>query len=71
MDLKPRPNHARYIEVLRKMGPERRLLKALELSRTTCDLFRAGLREAFPELDDAAFEALYRKRIELCHNRNW
>lgn len=32
MDPKPRPNHRRYIEILRRMTPEQRLAKAFELS---------------------------------------
>jgi len=34
MDLKPRPNLSRYIEVLRRMTPEQRLRKAHEYMLT-------------------------------------
>jgi hypothetical protein len=30
--IKPRPNHQRYLEILRRMTPERRLLKSFELT---------------------------------------
>lgn len=46
--LKERPNHAAYLEVLRRMTPEQRLTKAFELSEATRALFRQGLRERFP-----------------------
>ncbi|MFH0940085.1 MAG: hypothetical protein V1899_12520 [Planctomycetota bacterium] len=71
MNPKPQPNHREYIEVLRRMTPEERLLKAFELSNSARELFREGLRQAFPELSEKDFEELYKKRLDLCHNRNW
>ena len=71
MDVKPEPNRKKYIEALRKMTPEQRVMKAFELSRMTRELFRSGLRQAFPGLPDNEFEDLYRKRLDRCHNRNW
>ena len=32
MDPKPRPNHRLYLEALRRLTPEQRLLKAFELT---------------------------------------
>jgi hypothetical protein len=52
MDPKERPNHARYIEVLRRMTPEQRLLKAFELSEFSKALFVEGLRKRHPELSE-------------------
>jgi hypothetical protein len=71
MDIKPQPNHAQYIESLRRMTEEQRLLKSFELTNRARELFRAGLKQAFPELPEKEFEELYRKRLDLCHNRNW
>ena len=71
MDPKPRPNHQLYIEVLRRMTPEQRLLKAFELSAFVKALFREGLRKRFPDLSEEAFHKLYLERLALCHNRNW
>lgn len=71
MDPKPQPNHRLYIEMLRRMTEEQRLLKAFDLSRRANELFRVGLRQAFPHLPDNEFEVLYKKRLDLCHNRNW
>jgi hypothetical protein len=70
-DPKPRPNHRRYIEVLRRMTPEQRLAKAFELSEMTKRLFRQGLRERFPDLDEADFHRLYLERLAKCHNQNY
>jgi hypothetical protein len=45
MNPKPRPNHRLYIETLRKMTPEKRLLKAFELPSFSNRLFVHGLRK--------------------------
>lgn len=68
--LKPRPNHAVYLRVLRTMSPQARLRKAFELSVFTRALFRTGLARRFPELSTAELDRLVRTRLERCHNRN-
>ncbi len=45
--------HRQYLEALRRLGPERRLLKAFELSEITRKLFWTGLCRRFPNLSDA------------------
>jgi hypothetical protein len=71
MDPKPRPNHQKYLEVLRRMTPEQRLLKAFELSRMSRELFLAGLRKRFPDLTEEELRQVYLERITRCHNRNY
>ena len=71
MDIKPRPNHQRYIEILRSMTPEQRLQKAFEMSDFVKALFKQGLRERFPDLSEAEFHQLYLDRLEKCHNSNY
>ena len=71
MDPKPRPLHGIYIDILRRMTPEQRLLKAFELSEMSKSLFRQGLRERFPHLPEEEFHQRFLKRLELCHNRNY
>jgi hypothetical protein len=71
VDPKPRPNHARYIQILRSMTPEQRLHKAFEMSAFVKALFKQGLRERFPDLDEIEFHRLYLERLEKCHNRNY
>lgn len=71
MNPKPRPYHHIYIEILRRMSPEQRLNKAIELSELSKDLFRQGLRQRFPDLSEEEFHKLFLKRLELCHNRNY
>jgi hypothetical protein len=70
MDCKPRPNHRRYLEVLRAMTPEQRLSKAFELSQMAKDLFLTGLARRFPQLSDAERKRVFLKRLAKCHNRN-
>jgi DNA-binding PadR family transcriptional regulator len=69
--IKPRPNHGIYLEILRRMTPEQRLRKAFELSEMGRELFRQGLRQRYPDLSPEDVEALLRKRLSLCHNRNY
>jgi hypothetical protein len=71
MDPKPRPNHELYLRVLRRMTPQQRLARALELSAMTKALFRQGLRKRFPDLSEEAFHRLFLERLEKCHNRNY
>ncbi|MCX6373456.1 MAG: hypothetical protein NTX16_10335 [Actinobacteria bacterium] len=69
MDPKPRPNHQLYLEALRRLTPEQRLLKAFELTELSRELFRAGLRQRFPEAGEAELQHIYLERLERCHNR--
>ena len=71
MKKRDKQSHRVYIETLRRMTPEQRLLKAFELSEMTKTVFRDGLRNRFPDLDDQEFQKLYLERLEKCHNRNW
>ena len=71
MDPKPRHNHRRYIEVLRRLSPEERLMQAFELSAFTWALFEHGLRRRFPHLSEGEFRRKLLERLELCHNRNY
>lgn len=69
--MKPGPNHRRYLEILRAMTPEQRLRKAFELGEMGDALFRQGLRRRHPGLSADDFEALVRRRLIQCHNRNY
>jgi hypothetical protein len=71
MDLKPRPNHQRYLEVLRRLTPEQRLAKVFELSDFARQLFIHGLRRRYPEATEEQFRTLLLERLSRCHNRNY
>jgi hypothetical protein len=58
MNIKQRSNHKIYIQVLRQMPPEKRLLRAFELSEFTRELFIHGLRKRFPDLSEEEFKKL-------------
>jgi len=70
-DIKPRPNHKKYIQILRQMTPEQRLMKAFELSKFSNNLFIHGLRKRFPDLSEEKFHKLYLERLKKCYNRNY
>ena len=71
MNIKPLPNHQKYIQAIRAMGPEKRLLKAFELSEFSRKLFREGLHNRFPRLSGREFKKIYLERLQKCHNRNY
>lgn len=71
MKIAKSPSHKVYIQVLRGMSPERRLLKAFELSEFTRQLFAHGLRKRFPDLPEEEFARLFLERLDKCHNRNY
>ena len=71
MNIKKSQNHKLYIQVLRQMTPEERLLKAFELSEFSKQLFIHGLRRRFPDLPEEEFHTLLLERLEKCHNRNY
>lgn len=71
MDPKPHPNHQIYIQALRRMSPEQRLMKAFELTEFAKALFIHGLRKRHPELSPSEFHPLLLTRLDKCHNRNY
>ncbi len=71
MNIKNRPNHKIYIQVLRRMSSEARLLKAFELSEFSMQLFIHGLHKTFPHLSDEEFKKILLERLNKCNNRNY
>ena len=71
MNMKQRPKHEIYIQILRRMSPEKKLLKAFELSEFANRFFVHGLRKRFPNLSDEAFKKMLLERLNKCHNRNY
>jgi hypothetical protein len=71
MDLKPRPNRKLYLQTLRQMTGEQRLMKASELSEMSKAVFKAGLQRRFPDLSPADLHQLFLERLAKCHNQNW
>ncbi len=71
MSIKPRPNHGIYIQALRRMSPEARLMKAFELTEFSRELFRQGLRRRFSGLTENELNRIYIERLIRCHNRNY
>jgi hypothetical protein len=71
MNPKRRPNHQRYLQVLRSLSPEQRLLKAFELTAFTRALFVEGLHKRYPDAAPEQFQRILLARLEKCHNRNY
>ena len=69
MDPKPRPSQRLYVEVLRGMTPEQRLLKAFELSELSHELLRAGVQQRFPDAGPDEVQRIYMEQLARCQNR--
>jgi hypothetical protein len=67
--LKERPSRRIYIETLRRMTPEQRLAKAVELSEMTREALRAGLAERHPDAAPDELTAMVIERLERCRRR--
>lgn len=68
---KSRPNHQRTMQALRSLTPEQKLRQVFQLNERMLALFRLGLRQRFPELDDRALEVVYLQLRRRCHSRNY
>ena len=53
------------------MSTEQRLIKALELSAITKELFITGLHKRFPQNTTTEIKELYLQRLAKCYNRNY
>ncbi len=71
MKIKQSPNHKEYLTALNKLSAEQRLIKVLELSALTKQLFMAGLNKRFPYKTQAEIKEIYLQRLAKCYNRNY
>ncbi len=71
MSIKQSTNHRPYLATLKKMSAEQRLLKALELSAITKELFLSGLNKRFPDKTKSEIKEIYLQRLAKCYNRNY
>ena len=69
MDPKPRPNHELYLETLRRMTPEQRLLKSFELTEQSRELLLVGIRSRFPDAAPQEQQRIYLEQLERCRSR--
>jgi hypothetical protein len=71
MNIEPDYNHEIYMQSLKRMTPEQRLLKAVELSELTKKLYLHGLKKRFPQKDENEIMAIYIERVLLCNRHNY
>ena len=62
-------NRRLYIEILRRMTPEQRLRKALDLTRFVREIARAGIRSRNPELTSGEIDRLAVEQLLRCHSK--
>ncbi len=71
MKIKQTPNHKEYLIALSKMSAEQRLIKTLELSDFTKELFMTGLRNRFPKKTSIEIKEIYLQGLVKCYNQNY
>jgi hypothetical protein len=64
-----RPNQRLYLQTLRGMTAEQRLMKAFELSELSHELLRAGIRQRYPDAAPDEVRRIYLEQLERCRNR--
>ena len=64
-------NKQRYHGILKAMSPEKRLMKAFELSELANASFKAGLRNKYRDMPEEEFHRLYIEKRLKCHNQNY
>ena len=70
-ELKARPNHREYLQILKTLTPAQRVDKMFELSSIVNQLLRESLKKRFPEKSDPQLHVLFLQRLHECHNRNY
>jgi Xaa-Pro aminopeptidase len=70
MDPKPRPNLDLQVAILRRLSPEQRLAKALELEELVREAHRAGLSRRNPGLADDEIRRLAAAEVLQWARRN-
>jgi hypothetical protein len=71
MDPKKQPNHALYLQILRRMTPQQKIDKASQMSTLGRELMAAGIRRTRPDISDAELQAIVRRKLDACHNQNY
>jgi hypothetical protein len=66
---KQQPNRRLYVEALRRMTPEQRLAKALELSAMARAALAAGIAHRHPDAPPASIDVMVVERLERCRRR--
>lgn len=66
-----RQTHREYIKILKKMTPQERLQRALELSDLTKSLFITGLKMRYPDYSEKDIKNLYIEKIYKCHSSDY
>ena len=64
-------SHKIYIQILKKMTPQQRVEKSLELSQMADELAKEGLKKRYPELSSDQIHAMFIEQKIQCHNRNY
>ncbi len=71
METMDKQTHREYIKILKKMTPQQRLLRAMELSDLTKSLFITGLKLRYPDYTEDEIKNIYIEKISRCRNSGY
>ncbi len=71
METMDKQTHREYIKILKKMTPQQRLLRAMELSDLTKSLFITGLKLRYPDYTEGEIKNIYIEKISRCRNSGY
>ena len=69
--LEKEPAQEMYYNVVKKMTPEKKIDKVLELTKLSRKLMKEGLKIQFPNKTEIELHQLYLDRLKQCHNSNY
>jgi len=64
-------SRVKYIEVMRSISPEAKLLKVFEMQDLGRDLAMHGLRKRNPKASEDEIHHMYLRLLDRCHNSNY
>ena len=71
METMDKQTHREYIKILKKMTPQQRLFRAMELSDLTKSLFITGLKLRYPDYTEDEIKNIYIEKISRCRNSGY
>jgi hypothetical protein len=70
-NIKNQPNRKIYIDIIKQMTAEERLMKTFELSQMVKSLFYESFKKKYAYLDPYTLNQKYLEYLEKCHNKNY
>ena len=70
-DIKLKPLGNEYLEIIRRLTPEQRALKSVEITESLKVNLKGALKRKFPDKSEIELHDIFLRRLEQCHNQNY